>query len=261
MEIVSHSDVHTVDDFNTINMCVLALPLFVQDKAFGRKKGEQQLRHILNMKQINMRLCTSEGVKGVTHTIKNPSSVHTLDAKYTLVPFKYHHTNKKSQQYPLVISHDSMISTSSNMITEDGIHRVVRNEYAETLTEEEMTSFMKHLQQCSIEFDSKSPMEYLMTLAEKILEKEDFTVYKSSIGDNFYEAYQKLRTMYQKTYNYRLGICDGAHRITAMFNILHGISFESNELKTTTDLPDSQKLTKLKSIARCEIWKYDNLGK
>ena len=54
MEIVSNSDVHTVDDFNTINMSVLALPLFVQDKGFGRKKDDQQLRHILNMKQINM---------------------------------------------------------------------------------------------------------------------------------------------------------------------------------------------------------------
>ena len=53
MEIVSHSNIHTVDD-NTINMSVLALPLFVQDKGFGRKKDDQQLRHILNMKQINM---------------------------------------------------------------------------------------------------------------------------------------------------------------------------------------------------------------
>ena len=98
------------------------------------------------MKQINMRMCTSEGVQGVTSTIKNPSSVYTLDAKYTLVPFKYHHANKKSQHYPLVISHDSMILIGSNMCTEDGTHRVVKNEYAETLTEKDMTSFMKHLQ-------------------------------------------------------------------------------------------------------------------
>ena len=149
MEIVSNSDVHTVDDFNTINMSVLALPLFVQDKGFGRKKENQQLRHILNMKQINMRMCTSDGVQWVTSTIKNPTSIFSLDAKYTLVPFKHHHSNKSSQHYPLLVSHDSMIPIGSSNCIEDGIHRVVKHEYAETLTEEDMTSFMKTLQQCN----------------------------------------------------------------------------------------------------------------
>ena len=60
---------------------------------------------------------------------------------------------------------------------------------------------------------------------------------------------------------YRLGICDGAHMITAMFNILHGITFGSNGLTIENDLPEPQNLTKLESIACCEIWKYDNLGK
>ena len=47
-------------------------------------------------------------------------------------------------------------------------------------------------------------MEYLKKLAEKILKEEDSTLYKLSIekGDNFYEAYQKLRTVYQKNYMY-----------------------------------------------------------
>ena len=160
----------------------------------------KQLRHILNMKQINMRMCTSEGVQGVTSTIKNPTSIFSLDAKYTLVPFKYHHSNKSSQHYPLVVSHDSIIPIGSGNCIEDGIHRVVKHEYAETLTEEDMTSFMKILQQCNYEFDSKNPKEYLKELANKILKKEDSTQYKSLLEkiDNFYEAYQKLRNAYQK---------------------------------------------------------------
>ena len=105
--------------------------------------------------------------------------------------------------------------------------------------------------------------EYLKELADKILEKEDSTQYKSSLEkiDNFYEAYQKLRNAYQKKNMYRLGICDGAHRITAMFNILYGITSGSNGLTIEDNLLEPQNLTKLESIARCEIWKYDNLGK
>ena len=200
MEIVSNSDIHTVDDFNTINMSVLALPLFVQDKAFGRKKEDQLLRHILNMKQINMRMCTSEGVQEVTSTIKNPTSIFSLDAKYTLVPFKHQFTKNKTQHYPLVVSHDSIMPIGYGNCIEDGIHRVVNNEYAETLTEPNMTDFMNILQQCNYEFDSKNPKEYLKELANKILTKEDSTQYKSSIEkiDNFYEAYQKLRKDYKK---------------------------------------------------------------
>ena len=263
MEIVSNSDIHTVDDFNTINMSVLALPLFVQDKAFGRKKDDQLLRHILNMKQINMRNCTREGVQEVTSTIKNPTSIFSLDAKYTLVPFKHHHSNNKSQHYPLVVSHDSIMPIGYGNCIEDGIHRVVNNEYAETLTEQDMTAFMNILQQCNYEFDSKNPKEYLKVLANAILTKKDSTQYKSSLEniDSFYEAYQKLRNAYQRKNLYRLGICDGAHRITAMFNILYGITFGSDGLTIDNNRPEPKDLTKLESVARCEIWKYDNLGK
>ena len=262
MEIVSHSNIHTVDDFHTINMSVLALPLFVQDKAFGRKKDDQQLRHILNMKQINMRMCTSHGVQDVTSTIKDPSSIFALDAKYTLVPFKYHHSrSKESEHYPLVVSHDSSLSNAAtNMCNLDGIHRVVKNEYAQTLTKDEMTSFMNDLEKCNFEFDSKDPKKYLEELADNIL--EDSAEYKSSIENiDFYKAYQELRNAYQKKSMFRLGICDGAHRITAMFNILYSLAFGSNGLEKVDDPPDPWELSKLKSIARCEIWKYANLGK
>ena len=60
---------------------------------------------------------------------------------------------------------------------------------------------------------------------------------------------------------FRLGICDGAHRITAMFNILNSLALGSNGLEKVDDPPDPQELSKLKSVARCEIWKYANLGK
>ena len=98
-------------------------------------------------------------------------------------------------------------------------------------------------------------------LADKILKVEDATKYKSSIERiNFYESYEKLRKAYQKKSAFRLGICDGAHRITAMFNIVYGLAFGSNGLEKVNS-PDPQKLNKLNSIARCEIWKYANLGK
>ena len=263
MEIVSHNNIHTVDEFHTINMSVLALPLFVHDKGFGKRNSENQLRHILNMKQINMRICSSGGVKDVTNTIKDPTSIYALDAKYTLVPFKYHNSHGKgSEHYPLVVSNDSSLPDySEGSYNLDGIHRVVKNQYAGPLTEKEMKSFMDDLQQCNFEFDREDPKNYLKDLADKILKVEDATKYKSSIERiNFYESYDKLRKAYQKKSAFRLGICDGAHRITAMFNIVYGLAFGSNGLEKVNS-PDPQKLNKLNSIARCEIWKYANLGK
>ena len=263
MEIVSHNNIHTVDEFHTINMSVLALPLFVHDKGFGSKKIQYQLRHILNMKQINMRICSSGGVKDVTNTIKDPTSIYALDAKYTLVPFKYHNSHGKgSEHYPLVVSNDSSLPDySEGSYNLDGVHRVVKNQYAGPLTEKEMKSFMDDLQQCNFEFDREDPKNYLKDLADKILKVEDATKYKSSIERiNFYESYDKLRKAYQKKSAFRLGICDGAHRITAMFNIVYGLAFGSNGLEKVNS-PDPQKLNKLNSIARCEIWKYANLGK
>ena len=208
-----------------------------------------------------MRMCTSDGVKDVTSTIKNPSSIHALDAKYTLVPFKYYNSSGKgSEHYPLVISHDSILSIGLTSCNEDGIHKVVKSQYAEPLTGEEMISFMNDLQKCDFEFKSEDPKKYLEDLAEKLL--EDAADYKSSIENiEFYEAYQKLRYSYQKKSLFRLGICDGAHRITAMFNILYGLAFGSNGSEKVKDSPDPQKLNKLESIACCEIWKYANLGK
>ena len=201
MEIVSHNNIHTVDEFQTINMSVLALPLFVHDKGFGKKNVEKELRHILNMKQINMRICSSGGVKDVTSTIKDPTSIYALDAKYTLVPFKYHNSHgKESEHYPLVVSNDSSLPKYSlSQYNLDGIHRVVKNQYAEPLTEEEMKSFMNDLEKCNFEFDSEDPKKYLKDLADKILILKDATEYKSSIENiNFYEAYEMLRNAYKK---------------------------------------------------------------
>ena len=63
-----------------------------------------------------------------------------------------------------------------------------------------MKSFMEHLEHCHMEFDTKSPMEYLNRLAQKILEDESFNKYGTSVNqnNNFYEAYQTLRAAYQK---------------------------------------------------------------
>ena len=210
-----------------------------------------------------MRICNSNGVKDATSTIKDPKSIFALDAKYTLVPFKYHNSRgKESEHYTLVVSHDSSLPKYSlSMYNLDDIHRVVKNQYAEPLTEEEMTSCMNDLEKCNFEFDSKDPKKYLKDLADKILILEDATEYKLSIESiKFYEAYEKLRKAYQKKSAFRLGICDGAHRITAMFNIVYGLAFGSNGLEKVNS-PDPQKLNKLNSIARCEIWKYANLGK
>ena len=53
-----------------------------------------------------------------------------------------------------------------------------------------------------------------------------------------------------------MGICDGAHQITAMFNVIYGIELKSDGLSIVEERPNVEDLNKLDVRAPCEVWEY-----
>ena len=259
MDISRETNTDYSQQLNKFEISILALPLFVKDKVLNQKKPQE--RHILNMDNVNMRLCGSDGVESIKNTITNKNSKEVLDAKYTLVPYKSYKGKTKKHHCSLIVSHMS-IKKATNELQRDGINMIVKNEFAQPLNEREMAEFIKHLISCKIEFDKYKDMDYIIELASALLTTETVNKLKVEIKKlNFYQAYQYLREAYQKKYPYRIGICDGAHRITAMFNIIHGIEIKRSELSCSQDNPSIEDLNNLEAKAPCEVWEYKNISK
>mgnify|MGYP006061053537 CR=1 FL=1 len=259
MDISRETNTDYSQQLKKFDISILALPLFVKDKVLNQKKPEE--RHILNMDNVNMRLCGSDGVESIKNTITNKNSKEVLDAKYTLVPYKSYKGTSKKRHCSLIVSHMS-IKKPTNELKMDGINMIVKNEFAQPLNEKEMAEFIKHLKSCKIEFDKHKHMDYIIELASALLPKETVNKLRVDIKElNFYKAYQYLREAYQKKHPYRIGICDGAHRITAMFNIIHGIEIKSSELSYSQDNPSIEDLNNLEAKAPCEVWEYKNISK
>ena len=151
MDISRETNTDYSQQLKKFDISILALPLFVKDKVLNPKKPAQ--RHILNMDNVNMRLCGSDGVESIKNTITNKNSKEVLDAKYTLVPYKSSKCRAiKKPHCSLIVSHMS-IKKPTNELKMDGINMIVKNEFAQPLNENEMAVFIKHLKSCKIEFD------------------------------------------------------------------------------------------------------------
>ena len=261
MDISCETNTDYSQHLNKFEISILALPLFVKDKVLDPMEPAQ--RHILNMDNINMRLCGSDGVESIKDSITNKDTKEVLDAKYTLEPYKSTKTRTKKPHCSLIVSHMS-IKKPTKELSMDGINMIVQNEFAQPLKEKEMAEFIKHLKSCKIEFDKHKHMDYIKKLANALLPKETVNKLTKLTKDkklNFYQAYQNLREAYQKNHPYRIGICDGAHRITAMFNIIHGIEIKSSGLICSQKNPNIEDLYKIEAKAQCEVWEYKNISK
>ena len=259
MDISRETNTDYSQHLNKCEISILALPLFVKDKVLDPMEPAQ--RHILNMDNINMRLCGSDGVQSIKDSITDKDTNEVLDAKYTLVPYKSTKTRTKKPHCSLIVSHMS-IKKPTDELEMDGIKMIVKNEFAQPLNEKEMAEFIKHLKSCKIEFDKHKHMDYIKKLANALLPKETVNKLTKDIKKlNFYEAYQNLREAYQKKHPYRIGICDGAHRITAMFNIIHGIEIKSSGLSCSQNNPNIEDLNKIEAKAQCEVWEYKAISK
>ena len=258
MEIIRKDNESYSQQLKKVDISILALPLFVKDKALDTENPSH--RHILNMNNVNMRLCSSAGVESIKHTIFSKSK-DVLDAKYTLIPFKSPTPQSKKSHCSLIVSHSS-IKKSTDDLNMDGINVIVKDEFAQPLSTTEMNKFMNHLRSCDIQFDKKKHKDYIIDLANKLLPKNKIDKFTKRVKDtDFYESYQYLRDEYQKEYPFRIGICDGAHRITAMFNVIYGIELRGNGLSLVSDRPDVQDLCNLDPKAGCEVWEYKNIRK
>ena len=79
----------------------------------------------------------------------------------------------------------------------------------------------------------------------------------------FSDAYLHLRKLFQEETQYRFGICDGAHRINAIYNIIAGITIENNRLKKM-ELPFNNFNDGGNNMAYNTTWQvgiYKNLSK
>ena len=255
MEIFCKEDENYSQHLNKFEISILALPLFVKDKALDTENPSH--RHILNMNNVNMRLCSSDGVESIKQTIINKNSKDVLDAKYTLIPFKSPTPQSKKSHCSLIVSHTSIKDTTDDLKM-DGINVIVKDEFAQPLNVTEMKKFINHLNSCDIEFDKKKHKDYIIKLASKLLpNKNKIDEFTKRVKDSdFYQSYQYLRDEYQEEYPFRIGICDGAHRITAMFNVIYGIQLKSNGLSLVSDCKDVKNLCNLEAKAPCEVWAY-----
>ena len=177
MDIIRKDNESYSQQLKKVDISILALPLFVKDKALDTENPSH--RHILNMNNVNMRLCSSGGVESIKQTIINRNSKDVLDAKYTLVPFKSPKspqnkrsatktTQSKKSHCSLIVSHTSIKNTTDDLKM-DGINVIVKDEFAQPLNANDMKKFMSHLNSCKIQFDKKNHKEYIIKLARNLL--------------------------------------------------------------------------------------------
>ena len=114
----------------------------------------------------------------------------------------------------------------------------------------------------TLKFDGSKPMGILGEFANTMLSREKSKEW-SEKSTSFSDAYLDLRKLFQEETKYRFGICDGAHRINAIYNIIAGIQIEKNRLKTM-ELPCNNFNDGGNNMAYNTTWqvgRYNNLSK
>ena len=224
------------------------------------------MRHVLNIEDINHRLCTAINIKKIQCTILeswNDGSGNDCGDRFTLVPFKVIKKINNDKHSNICVSHDFFLKSDDvlNKCTFTTSNTLLNNVVAAPLNKEEIEE-MKTTELQNLEFNEDSPMTILTCFVKLMLPGKADEWLKKKFK-NFIEAYCDLRELFQKNCKYRFAIVDGVHRINALTNVLYKIKTDDNHLSINAVNDDIFK-TVGKNITyktMWHVWHYKNLSK
>ena len=196
-------------------------------------------------------------------------NVRSFAIKSTYVPFKVVQcdmTTKKDTR--LVITHDVRLkNVSKDDVDRIGSETILKKEKAVPLSMEEMGELFSILQKCADvnlkhELNNESKVEKIMKLGNEILEnKAELEDWKRSQEQDFLLRCQLLHQLFKTAFKFRMGIVDGAHRATVVFNAIHGYKMVKEGLQKGNPVDNNKWNATVTYPKQCEIRKYTGTSK
>ena len=251
--------------FESLQIPVILIPIFMSSYT------NENHHHALNLRAINSRQCTRRIMNLIEQTLlyenKENTNSRSFAMKKTLVPFKEEKCTGNIYDTMLVFTHNiEMNDLNENEVSRNGTEAIVNGVRGVPLTTKEMNELFKILKECMNTYlkgkDPNELSEEITKLGMNILkDKDELKEWEESKNADFLTSCQLLRRLYQKAYKYRLGLIDGAHRATVIFNALYGYKLEEGKINQEKQVPISSWHCSVLYNNEWEIWKYDNSGK
>lgn len=231
--------------FDDYNISSILLPLFVATETLDNTGDNHNgLAHILNMSNVNHRLCSAESIQNIQNRIRqqwHDRSKQDVGSKFTVVPYKLmektddlEESIKKANHCKLCLSHEFFNEDDDvlNKCTFKGYNTSVKSYIAVPFANDDFKKLkLDDLQ--LLKFDNTEPTSILQEFATKMLPREKTKEWSDQKHSTFSDAYLHLQELFQENVTYRFGICDGAHCINAIYNIIAGITINNNNLAET----------------------------
>ena len=249
--------------FESLQIPVILIALFTASYY------HQEHHHALTMKTINSRQCTERIMKMLEQRLlyesKENVNARSFAVRSTLVPFKEEKSSNTIDDTSLVFTHSmEMNLMDKNEVVRNGSQTIVKGIRGIPLTMQEMDDFFKILKKCmNTNFKRKNNvLSEIKELGKRILEnKDEADEWEDAEHKDFIKSFQLLRILYQKAFKFRLGVVDGAHRATVIFNALYGYKLEHGKLCRQTPHPINRWHCSVMYESQWEIWKHDKTGK
>ena len=256
------------------------LPMFIETKVLDTPDDKHKgFDHVLNMHNINHRICTGLSINKIQDTInayveEDKEASSALGKQFTVIPYKVKkeaknngeewEENWNNSHCKLSVSHGCFKKEddTQNMCEFDSIGCSVYGSVAIPLDEDEMKTFIIKLDKVKdLHYDIKKPINSLKQFAKIMLPDDKATKFEQDHYTSFFHAYYTLRRVYQTSCNIRFGICDGCHRVNAIFNTIYEITIKNDALDKSVrnNLHDLQG--KLSNNVIWEVWNYSKMGK
>ena len=208
----SNDKIFGTSDWDNIECSMSLLPIFVSSLA----TANQEYQDMTNIKGINTRLCESELLKRLQ---KNAETHNENADSYMMNASNIYVVGYKTEETPEEVEKNMVIAHSCN---KDSWQNEVNGIKAVPLSKQEIGRLINMINKCPREMNTTKDLK---KLAKQLLTTGDFKKYEKETEnyttDDFYSTYKVIRQLYQSNYPYRIGIVDGAHRTSLLFNILH----------------------------------------
>ena len=247
--------------FESIQIPVILTPIFISSYSY---KNEH---YALNMKTVNSRQCTQRILSLLEHTLlsENQESMNarSFNLRSTFVPFKEDICSSTTDESMLIFTHNIEIENLNETdVLRNGTETIVRGKRGIPLSMDEMEEFFEILRQCArVNLKRNDPLKEIKELGNYLLKnKAEAQQWEDLRHDDFLEDLQNLRALFQKEYKYRLGICDGAHRATVIFNAMYGYTISDRRLVGRNPVPIHRWHPSVTYPSQWDIWKHDDTG-
>ena len=253
--------------FESLQIPVILTPIFLHSYS------QEDLHYALNIKGINSRQCTRRIMDRLESTLlyENQESVNvrSFAIKSTYVPFKVEKCDSTANNNTrLVITHDvNLENLNEDDVERNGTETMLKKEKAVPLSMEEMDEFFTILKKCTSvnlkdESTNISKVDEIKKLGNDILENTTkINDWKLSKEQDFLSRCQLLHQLFKAAFKFRLGVVDGAHRATVIFNAIHGYKMVKEGLQKGKPVDINEWNATVTYQTQCEIWKHSEKGK